>query len=360
MRMEPNGDIIARLGSLADATRARLLLALERNELTVGELRQVLQLPQSTVSRHLKTLAGDGWVASRAEGPSRRYRMAALSAPERRLWSVVRDQLRDTPAARQDAHRIAGVLAQRRTTSEEFFAGAAGQWDALRAELFGQRADLHALLGLLDEQWTIGDLGCGTGQVSETLAPFVRRVVAVDASRAMLSAARKRLHGIRNVELRAGTLESLPAQRGELDAAILSLVLHYTVDPTAVLAEAARGLRTGGKLLIIDMLPHDREEYRVRMGHIWLGFEREQLTEWLREAGFDQIRHHALPADPAAKGPTLFVASARRTVTKASESRDSARRARPKRGEQQSHRSTKNVITPRARPASTPQPDRSR
>lgn len=349
--MEPNGDFLARLGALADATRARLLLALERHELTVGELRQVLQLPQSTVSRHLKTLADDGWVTSRAEGPSRRYRMAALAAPVRRLWTAVRDQLRDAPAAKQDAHRIEGVLAQRRATSEEFFAGAAGQWDALRTELFGQRADLHPLLGLLDEQWTIGDLGCGTGKLSEALVPFVGRVLAVDASRAMLAAARKRLQAVPNVELRAGALEALPVADGELDAAILSLVLHYTVEPAAVLVEAARALKPGGKLLIIDMLPHDREEYRARMGHVWLGFGREQLTEWLHEAGFDAVHSHALPADPAAKGPALFVASARRAAQAAKRSNGRSRQERHSRAESRSTR---------ARPARTPQHHRSR
>jgi ArsR family transcriptional regulator len=355
MRMEPNGDFLARLGSLADPTRARLLLALERHELTVGELCQVLQLPQSTVSRHLKTLADDGWVTSRADGPSRRYRMAALDAPLRRLWTAVRDQLRDTAAARQDAHRIEGVLAQRRTTSEAFFAGAAGQWDALRAELFGQGADLHALLGLLDDQWTVGDLGCGTGQLSEALAPFVRRVIAVDASRAMLAAARKRLQSAPNVELRAGTLESLPVPDGELNAAVLSLVLHYTVEPAVVLAEAARAVRPGGKLLIIDMLPHDREEYRARMGHVWLGFGREQLSEWLQEAGFDSVHHPALPADPAAKGPALFVASARRAAETPARSTSASKQAtKQERHSRATSRST------RARPARTPQHHRSR
>jgi len=349
--MEHNGDFLARLGALANATRARLLLALERHELTVGELCQVLQLPQSTVSRHLKTLADDDWVTSRADGPSRRYRMAALAAPVRRLWTAVRDQLRDTSAARQDAHRIEGVLAQRRTTSEEFFAGAAGQWDALRAELFGQRADLHSLLGLLDDQWIVGDLGCGTGQLSEALAPYVGRVIAVDASRAMLAAARKRLQAVSNVELRAGTLEALPARDDELDAAILSLVLHYTVEPAEVLAEAARTLRPGGKLLIIDMLPHDREEYRARMGHVWLGFGREQLTEWLHEAGFDGIHHHALPADPAAKGPALFVASARRAAHAATRGSGRSKQERHSRAESR---------TTRARPARTPQHHRSK
>src|SRR5690606_6144405 len=126
-------------------------------------------------------------------------------------------------------------------------ATAAGRWDAVRAELFGRTTDLHALLGLLDDEWTVGDLGCGTGSVAAALAPFVRRVVAVDASRAMLAAAAERLQGAPGVELRAGALERLPVADGELDAAIFSLVLHYVPDPAAALAEARRALRPGGR-----------------------------------------------------------------------------------------------------------------
>jgi len=213
------------------------------------------------------------------------------------------------PAAEQDVARLCSVLAQRSTRSQEFFSTAAGQWDRLRAELFGRRADLQGLLGLLDPAWAIGDLGCGTGMVSESLAPFVARVVAVDASAAMLAAARTRLAPAENVEVRAGELEALPIDDGELDAALLFLVLHYVAEPAAALAEARRVLRPGGRLLVIDMAPHDREEYRQTMGHVWLGFGREPLEAWTREAGFAAFRYVPLPADPAAKGPTLFAAS---------------------------------------------------
>jgi ArsR family transcriptional regulator len=312
MRIMDSPGILAQLTALADPTRARLLLVLDRHELTVGELCQVLQLPQSTVSRHLKTLADEGWVTWRADGTSRRYQAAALAAPSRRLWQLVRDEVGESAAARHDAHRVAGVLAQRRAKSEEFFATSAGRWDALRAELFGRGADLHALLGLLDDGWTVGDLGCGTAPVAAALAPFVRRVVAVDASRAMLAAARRRLDGAANVELRTGELEALPLEDGELDAAVLSLVLHYVPDPPAALAEARRTLRPGGRLLVVDMLPHARDEYRAEMGHVWLGFERTQLEAWLGAAGYDRAVYRPLPADPEAKGPALFAASARR------------------------------------------------
>jgi len=304
--------IFERMSALADATRSRLLLVLERHELTVGEICAVLQLPQSTVSRHLKTLADEGWLASRAEGTSRRYRMLAerLEPSARRLWTLVREQVAAIPAAEQDAQRLRSVLAQRSTRSQEFFSTAAGQWDRLREELFGRRADLLGLLGLLDPAWTVGDLGCGTGQVSESLSPFVGRVVAVDSSAAMLKAARGRLSSAENVEVRAGELEALPIDDGELDAALLFLVLHYVAEPAAALAEARRVLRPGGRLLVIDMAPHDRDEYRQTMGHVWLGFGAEQLEAWTREAGFGGFRYVPLPADPATKGPTLFVARA--------------------------------------------------
>lgn len=311
MRIIEQPGILAQLSALADPTRTRLLLVLERQELTVGELCQVVQLPQSTVSRHLKTLADEGWVAARADGASRRYRAATLDDAGRRLWQVVREEVAESAAARHDAHRVDGVLAQRRSTSEEFFATAAGRWDAVRAELFGRGSDLHALLGLLDDAWTVGDLGCGTGSVAAALAPFVRRVVAVDASRAMLAAAAERLQGAPGVELRAGALERLPVTDGELDAAVFSLVLHYVPDPAAALAEARRTLRPGGRLLVVDMMPHDREEYRAEMGHAWLGFDAEQMASWLAAAGFDRVRYQPLPADPAAKGPALFTATAR-------------------------------------------------
>jgi SAM-dependent methyltransferase len=305
----PPPEIHARLGSLADASRTRLLLLLSRHELSVGELCAAVQLPQSTVSRHLKVLLDEGWVVTRAEGPSRYYRQARLDASGKRLWQVVSDDLAGSPESSQDEARAQQALSQRRTRSQEFFTTAAGQWDALRAELFGAQAGFAGLLALLDERWVVGDLGCGTGVVSELLAPHVERVIAVDESEPMLTAARRRVADHDNVELRAGKLEALPIGDASLDAAVLSLVLHYVGEPLVALSEARRVLKTDGRLIVVDMMAHGRAEYREQMGHVWQGFTREQMNAWLEEAGFARVRWTPLPPQADVRGPVLFVAS---------------------------------------------------
>ena len=302
--------IVARLQALADTTRTRLLLVLERHELTVTELCEVLQQPQSTVSRHLKVLADDGWVVSRADGASRLYRMPMtdLEPAARRLWQVVRDQVSDTPAATRDAERLRTVLAGRRGRTEEFFATAAGQWDRLRGELFGGRTELLPLVGLLDPRWTVADLGAGTGHLTQMVAPFVGQVIAVDRSAAMLRVARTRVGEAANVDIRRGDLEELPIDSGSVDAAFLVLVLPYVAEPGRAIAEAGRVLRPGGRLLVTDLMPHERAEYRQTMGHQWQGFSEETMLGWMREGGFAEARYRPLPLEPGAKGPMLFTA----------------------------------------------------
>jgi ubiquinone/menaquinone biosynthesis C-methylase UbiE/DNA-binding transcriptional ArsR family regulator len=302
------------LTALADETRSRMLLVLERHELTVSELCNVLQLPQSTVSRHLKTLSDANWVTSRRDGTSRYYTVTLdeRDASTRRLWSLLRDQVAITSGADQDARRLKGVLARRQTKSEEFFASAAGQWDRLRQEMYGRTSALQVLPALLDPGWVIGDLGCGTGQTSASLAPFVARAIAVDRSGEMLHAARKRLRDFPNVDVRRGELQALPIEDQELDAAVMMLVLHHVPDPAAALAEAARALKRGGRLVVCDMLPHDREEYKQQMGHVWLGFGDDQVRRLFATAAFTSPRIIGLPTDSDAKGPALFVASAAR------------------------------------------------
>jgi ArsR family transcriptional regulator len=298
------------LASLADTTRSRALLLLDRQELTVSELCTILQLPQSTVSRHLKALADAGWVASRAEGTSNLYTVARdLDASARRLWSLVREHVGATRAAAHDERRLRAALAERRTKSQEFFASSAGQWDRVRDELFGDRFHLAALGAFAAPEWTVGDLGCGTGQVSAALAPFVARVIAVDDSGPMLQAARKRLHEFSNVDLRRGELEALPIDDARLDAAALMLVLHHVPEPESALAEVARVLKPGGRVAIVDMLPHDRETYRQQMGHVWLGFPEEHIMRMLSDTGFAEARIVPLPPEARAKGPALFVAT---------------------------------------------------
>lgn len=317
-------SIFDRVSVLNDPIRCRVLLLLESHELAVSEICGVLQLPQSTVSRHLKTLADDGWLQVRREATSRHY--SASTTPQddsaQRLWELLREEVATSHSARQDRTRLAEILSQRRSRSQEFFSKTAGQWAELRRDLFGDRFDLQGLIGLVEEDWIVGDLGCGAGQITQSLAPFVQRVIAVDESEAMLAAAAVRLDGLDNVELRRGQLEQLPLTDGSLDATLLVMVLHHLADPAAVLLEASRALRPGGKLLIVDILPHEHEEYRIEMGHIWLGFAESQLAAWLKQAGLSRIHFHELRADPDAKGPTLFAATARVAESHASQDQE--------------------------------------
>jgi len=300
------------LSSLADRARSRVLAVLERQELTVSELCSVLQLPQSTVSRHLKTLSDAGWVAGRPDGTRRLYRFAveALDETARALWTLSRGDVQSLPSAAEDARRLITVLAQRRSRSREFFSEAAEQWDDRRDQMFGPGFHAAALLGLLDPRLTVADLGCGTGPVTEALAPVVHRVVAVDDSPAMLEAARARLRGLENVDLRLGELESVPIGDGGVDAATLVLVLHHLPEPGRVLAEVRRILRPGGRLLIVDMLPHERVELRQEMGHVWLGFDEARIAALLDEADLRTTRFVVVPPAAEATGPTLFACSA--------------------------------------------------
>ena len=317
MTSDAKPQILDHAALLADFTRCRVLALVDRHELTVSEIQAVLQLPQSTVSRHLKVLADGDWVSSRSEGTSRLYQLppGGLEAPRDALWSLVREELIDSTTAVQDRLRLDSILRERSSRSQEFFSTTAGEWDRLRDELFGTRFDLLALAGLADAAWTLGDLGCGTGRLSEALAPWVREVIAVDGSPAMLDAARGRLAAFPNVKIREGQLENLPIDDARLDVATLFLALHHVPEPERVLAEARRVLRPGGRLVVVDMLPHDRESFRRQMGHIWLGFSGEHMQRLLGEAGFDDVRLHPLPASPDAQGPTLFAATVVRPVS---------------------------------------------
>ena len=304
-------SLLDSFSALSDPTRCRMLWLLDRHELTVSELCTILQLPQSTVSRHLRLLADADWVSSRRDGTSRYYALAldGATGPRAKIWDLTRAQLAGR-SIEQDGRRLTKVLAERREASQQFFASSAGQWDKLREELFGRDVVPAALLGLLPSGWTIGDLGCGTGALLPVLAGPAAHVIGVDASAEMLGSARARVSGLNNVEVREGSLEALPLETSSLDAALLALVLHHVPSPADALSEAARVLKPGGRLLIIDMTSHDREEYRQRMGHVWLGFSDEQMSRLLAQSGFGDVRITPLPPAAEAKGPTLFAAAA--------------------------------------------------
>ncbi len=307
--------LLTRLAALGDAARLRMLRLLEREELSVGELARALQLPQSTVSRHLKTLHGGDWLIKRTEGTASLYRLApaTLSDEARALWTVAASQMDPSPTLREDDERLEAVLLDRRQTdAAAFFGRVGGEWDDVRRELFGDGFTASALLGLLPEEWTVADIGCGTGDASRHLAPLVHRVIAVDREPAMLEAARRRLEDAPNVDYRLGDLHALPIDDAAIDAAIVSLVMHYLEQPARACRELARCLKPGGRLILVDMLAHDREAYRLRMGHVHMGFTESDVAAWAREAGLELRRFRSLPRDTETKGPGLFAADLRR------------------------------------------------
>lgn len=313
-RLRPASTVTDLLATLSEVVRLRILRLLEAEELSVGEVAKIVQLPQSTVSRHLKVLADSSWLVKRNAGTATLYRLVMddLSLPARTLWLAVRSQTADAPEFAEDGQRLAGVLAERRLDSQAFFGRVVGEWDDLRARLFGGDFTARSLLSLLPRGWTVADLGCGTGNASELLAPHVQGIVAVDQSEPMLEAARQRLAGRKNVRFAAGGLDALPLADASVDAAVCILVLHHIPEPVSALREMRRILRTGrggGVALIVDMTEHDREEYRQTMGHVHLGFSSSQMAAMLRDAGFKDTRVEPLSTDTAARGPGLFAAT---------------------------------------------------
>ena len=307
--------VVDRLAQLGDPVRMRMLRVLDREELAVGELASVLQIPQSSASRHLKILADGGWLVRRPAGPATYYRVVVddLASDARSIWLAVREHAGVDHECEQDDARLAAVLSERMADSKGFFGRHAGQWDELRGELFGRRFTDQALLGLIDPSWTVADLGCGTGNAAELLAPWVRRVIAVDESPQMLDAARRRLADHDNISFVEGDLTSPCVEEASVDAAVCLLVLHHLDRPDLVIRQMGRMLRStnhGGVALIVDITPHDRAAYRHEMGHKHQGFSPDQIETMFGQAGFSRARVRVLPPDIDAAGPALFVATA--------------------------------------------------
>jgi len=288
-----------------------MLRLLELEELGVGELAKIVQLPQSTVSRHLKALHEHGWIQKRSEGTASLYRVQldVLEDDQQRLWETTRNRLGGNAALKGDDARLREVVSHRRVDSRAYFGRVGGEWQDIRTELFGTGFGKDALLSLVDPTWVVADLGCGTGDVARSLAPVLDQVIAIDREEAMLKACRKRLAEFDNVRIIEGDLERLPLEDGALDAGVLSLVMHHIAEPLVIVQEAARVIRPGGVLLVIDMVAHDREDYRFTMGHAHLGFDEAAVRSWAEGSDFARMRYRHLPPSTEGRGPGLFVAS---------------------------------------------------
>ena len=309
--MKLDSGIVDLMESLADHKRLRILRLLEENELGVAELCEVLQSPQSTVSRHLKILGDLGWVHSRKQGTNHLYRGSVdeLDSAAKQLWRVDRLQTERWNEVMQDQLRLQTRL-QQRSDTEAFFAGAAAEWDSLRSQLYGQHFSAAACLALLPSNTIVADLGCATGPITAQLAPFVSQVIGVDNSPAMLKAAGRRLAEFPNVELRRGDLAAVPIESASCDAAILVLALSYVREPVAVLCEMSRILKPGGRAVVVDLLPHDRDDFRRQFGQRCNGFDLQNIRQWMEESHLKISVARPLATEPQAKGPALFLAAA--------------------------------------------------
>jgi len=301
MGMIKLNQISAWFKSVGDPMRLRMLHLLTREELAVGEIVRILDLPQSTVSRHLKALREAGLVADRPMGPSAYYRATLVAEAgdggEASVHDALADLLARTDLAPVDRRRLDEALAMRASQGDDFFDRMGLRWDALRESCFGRTFHLEALVHLLPREWTVADLGVGTGYLLPTLARHFRRVIGVDVSRPMLelSAHRAGEGGLENVELRHGRLEALPLADGEIDLAIALLIIHHVSDVRLVTEEIARALRSGGRLLAVEIHPHDNEGFRQHMADRHRGLAPEQLAQQLRAADFERIDHWDYP-----------------------------------------------------------------
>lgn len=294
------------LDGLADTARIRLLRLLSGRELGVTDLCEAVQLPQSTVSRHLKILSEEGWVAHRREGTSHLYAMEKVEGVRAALWQATDEASASWKEVAQDTKRLEAAL--RRRTGRTFIAGSAAQWQSLREEAYGRLFPLEAALGLLPREWQVADLGCASGAMALSLARHVKKVVGVDHDADMLKAAEAQCKDQKNIDIVPGDLQALPLKEAQFDAAVMVLVLAWIEDPAKALAEAARILKPGGRLVVVDIAHHDRTDFQRTMRQKHMGFDEKTMLGWLKKAGLADARVQAMPHDPEAKGPALFLA----------------------------------------------------
>jgi ubiquinone/menaquinone biosynthesis C-methylase UbiE len=299
---------------LGEENRLRLLNLLLSKELNVQELTAILGIGQSRVSRHLKQLTDGGFLRSRRDGLWAYYRAAAEGEP-RRLLDAVAYLFEEEELYRADRRIAAELLKQGRAADLRFFDSVAPEWERLRLEILGELDLTATIAGTLPElaEGVVTDLGCGSGVLLPVLARKAASVIGVDASERMLLEARRRIqsNAATNVELRLGELEHLPMRDSESDWVVVNLVLHHLRTPLAGLQEAARVIRSGGGLIVVDLEKHRDELMRSRFGDRWLGFSRNELESWLTEAGFRVEEIREFPLRP---GLTAVLLRARRTL----------------------------------------------
>lgn len=299
-------ELLIILRALADPSRVRILLLVRRMELSVGELAAVLGQSQPRVSRHIRILDDAGLVQRAKEGAWVFVRLgdAARCAP---VLATI-DALSPN-AGLADQERLAAVRAERAAAADAWFAAHAGDWDRERSLPVAEAQVEAAIDAALDgELGVLVDVGTGTGRMIELLGARAVSALGIDRSPEMLRLARGRIEarGMRHAEVRRGDMYALPRDNGSVDTLVLHQVLHFADDPAAVIGESARVLAPGGRLLVVDLMAHDREELRSQQRHVRLGFGDDQVSGWMAAAGLSAGVAAKLPSDDGF-GVTLWL-----------------------------------------------------
>lgn len=307
-------SILKSLRLLADANRVRIVLLLEREELSVAELQEILAMGQSTISTHLSQLKQAGIVEDRRTGKNILYRLRAFgNGTQEQVLDVLRHAVKEIPEAGEDRDALRLALRRRQDKVRSYFDELAGKFG--RQYVPGRSwQGLAETFLMLMPPLVIADLGAGEGTVSQLLARRAKRVIAVDNSEKMVEfgSSLARAHGVKNLEYRLGDLEELPIKKGEADVAIFSQSLHHAQHPPRALTEAFRIVKPGGRVIILDLLKHHFEEARALYADVWLGFSEVELRRMLAEAGFKDISTALVHREPEAPHfETILAAGAR-------------------------------------------------
>ena len=321
--------VIVALKAAGEVTRLRILALLGQTELTVKDLTAILGQSQPRISRHLKLLAEAGLIDRYPEGAWVFYRLTDGAAARRLAGDVF--ALVDTadPVLSRDRERLVAVKHEHAEAARRYFAENAVAWDTIRALHIADAAVEAAMLEALGNRPfdSLLDLGTGTGRLLEFLAPLYARAIGIDASADMLAVARANLDrtGVTRAQVRLGDIQHLPFVRNSFDVVTIHQVLHYLDEPERAIAEAARVLRPGGRLLIVDFAPHDLEFLRERHAHRRLGFARNVLRPWIETAGLSLESASDLPAGEGSRlTVTLWLARDQRIAVAGADAREVA------------------------------------